>query len=168
MRIVVSASIFATTTPPPPDHLGARKHVPILKSCIIYTTLQHCDTLSAVFAHVASRLATTDCHRSTQTTRATVKTSKKVPPRGEQHQQRIPPVLLAHQGACCSKISPGGGLWRAQSGGEFAVHNSRQRSTATLYYADGRLQRVKKNITEMLYEVLRTSLRVPDGSYGPY
>ena len=35
--------------------------------------------------------------------------------------------MLAHQGACCFKISPGGGLWRAQSGGEFAVHNSRQR-----------------------------------------
>ena len=31
-----------------------------------------------------------------------------------------------------------------------------------------RLQRVKENVTEMLYEVLRTSLRVPDGSYGPY
>ena len=26
----------------------------------------------------------------------------------------------------------------------------------------------KKSVTEMLYEVLRTSLRVPDGSYGPY
>ena len=24
-------------------------------------------------------------------------------------QQRIPPVILAHHGACCSKISPGGG-----------------------------------------------------------
>ena len=33
---------------------------------------------------------------------------------------------------------------------------------------EARLQRVKKNITAMLYEVLRTSLRVPDGSYGPY
>ena len=43
-------------------------------------------------------------------------------------QQRIPPVIVAHQGACCSKISPGGGLWRAQSGGEFAV--SRQRREA--------------------------------------
>jgi hypothetical protein len=31
-----------------------------------------------------------------------------------------------------------------------------------------RLQRVKKSITAMLCKVLRTSLRVPDGSYGPY
>ena len=32
--------------------------------------------------------------------------------------------MLALDGACSSKISPGGGLWRAQSGGEFAVHTS--------------------------------------------
>ena len=62
--------------PQPHHHLGNMYQY---SNQVIYTKLQHCDTLSAVFAHVASRLATTDYHRSTQTARATVKTSKKVP-----------------------------------------------------------------------------------------
>ena len=58
--------------PQPHHHLGNMYQY---SNQVIYTKLQHCDTLSAVFAHVASRLATTDYHRSTQTARATVNMS---------------------------------------------------------------------------------------------
>ena len=67
MRIVP-----AFLLPQPHHHLGNMYQY---SNQVIYTKLQHCDTLSAVFAHVASRLATTDYHRSTQTARATVNMS---------------------------------------------------------------------------------------------
>ena len=59
---------------PQPHH-----HLEYMYQCshdVIYTKLQHCDTHSAGFAHVASRLATTNYHRPRLTARASVKTSK--------------------------------------------------------------------------------------------
>ena len=73
-----------------------------------YTKSQHCDTLSAVFAHVASRQATTDSHRSTRTARTTVNMSDNRPLR--EARARSHRHCVAPQWACCSKISPGGDL----------------------------------------------------------
>ena len=50
---------------------------------VIRTQIQHCDTHSAVFAHVASRMTTTNYHRPMLAARASVKTSKNRPLRGE-------------------------------------------------------------------------------------
>ena len=58
--------------PQPHHHLGNMYQY---SNHVIYTKLQHCDTLSAVFAHVASHLATTDSHRLTQAARAAVNMS---------------------------------------------------------------------------------------------
>ena len=55
----------------PQPHHHLKKHVTMLTLCNAdCTKLQHVDTHAAVFAHVASRLATTDYHRSTRTVRA--------------------------------------------------------------------------------------------------
>ena len=74
-RSRVGPTPFCSDTSPTP--LRWRLHVPTsFRHRGSVVKLQHVDTHTAVFAHVASRLATTHYHRSLQTAQVWVKISK--------------------------------------------------------------------------------------------
>ena len=75
-QMLIAPELLQPQPPPPPVYMYQCSHH------VICTKIQHCDTHSAVFAHVASRLATTNYHRPMLTGRASVKTSKNRPLRG--------------------------------------------------------------------------------------